>query len=216
MSRPVRNRSSVNGALMRCGSPVATIWAKTWPEPGVALKPPVPQPQLTNRPRHRRLADDRRAVGRDVDDAAPVAQHAQAPHHGKELADRVERVGRDVQPAGLAVGHVGVGTGADHQFALVGLGHVGVDGVRHHDAGHDGLDGFRDQRLQGIALERQPHVGHAITTRGVAGRHDTDAAGLDLAAGRVEAGDARGGRGGCPLTSQFWMMSTPSASAARA
>ena len=23
------------------------VWAKTWPEPGVALKPPVPQPQLT-------------------------------------------------------------------------------------------------------------------------------------------------------------------------
>ena len=35
---------------MRCGSPVATMWANTLPEPGVALKPPVPQPQLTKSP----------------------------------------------------------------------------------------------------------------------------------------------------------------------
>ena len=25
----------------------AMVWAKTWAEPGVALNPPVPQPQLT-------------------------------------------------------------------------------------------------------------------------------------------------------------------------
>ena len=47
MRRPVRKRSSVKGALMGCGSPVAMVCANTWPEPGVALKPPVPQPQLT-------------------------------------------------------------------------------------------------------------------------------------------------------------------------
>ncbi|MCW2943032.1 MAG: soxB, partial [Actinomycetia bacterium] len=29
-----------------CGSPWATVWAKHQPTPGVALKPPVPQPQL--------------------------------------------------------------------------------------------------------------------------------------------------------------------------
>ena len=47
ISRPVRKRSSVNGALIGCGLSLAMVWAKTWPEPGVALKPPVPQPQLT-------------------------------------------------------------------------------------------------------------------------------------------------------------------------
>ena len=40
ISRPVRNRSRLKGALILCGSPVASVWAKTWPEPGVALKPP--------------------------------------------------------------------------------------------------------------------------------------------------------------------------------
>ena len=47
ISRPVRKRSSVNGALIGCGLSLAMVCAKTWPEPGVALKPPVPQPQLT-------------------------------------------------------------------------------------------------------------------------------------------------------------------------
>ena len=47
MRRPVRKRSMVKGALIGCGSSLAMVWAKTWPEPGVALKPPVPQPQLT-------------------------------------------------------------------------------------------------------------------------------------------------------------------------
>ena len=37
----------VKGAASRCGSSRAIVCAKTWPEPGVALKPPVPQPQLT-------------------------------------------------------------------------------------------------------------------------------------------------------------------------
>ncbi len=47
ISRPVLNRSSVNPALILCGSSRAMVWAKTLPEPGVALNPPVPQPQLT-------------------------------------------------------------------------------------------------------------------------------------------------------------------------
>ena len=38
--------------------------------------------------RHRRLADDRRAVGRHVDDAAPVAQHAHATERREQFADR--------------------------------------------------------------------------------------------------------------------------------
>ena len=29
-----------------CGLALARVWAKTWPEPGVALMPPVPQPQV--------------------------------------------------------------------------------------------------------------------------------------------------------------------------
>src|ERR1700722_4429060 len=48
--RPVLNRSSENGAAIGCGSLRAIVAANTWPDPGVALNPPVPQPQLTNRP----------------------------------------------------------------------------------------------------------------------------------------------------------------------
>ena len=47
INRPVLNRSSVKPALILCGSSRAIVWANTLPEPGVALNPPVPQPQLT-------------------------------------------------------------------------------------------------------------------------------------------------------------------------
>ena len=40
----------MNGALIGCGSSCAIVCANTCAEPGVALKPPVPQPQLTYRP----------------------------------------------------------------------------------------------------------------------------------------------------------------------
>src|SRR5580700_4035783 len=56
--------------------------------------------------RDRRLADDRRAVGRDVDDAAPIAQHPQAAEHREELANRLERMHRNVQPAALRIGDI--------------------------------------------------------------------------------------------------------------
>ena len=48
------------------------------PTPGVALKPPVPQPQLMYRPSIGVEPDDRRGVGRHVDHARPGAQHVHA------------------------------------------------------------------------------------------------------------------------------------------
>src|SRR6202023_455461 len=47
---PLTKRCRENGAAKGCGSSLAMVAAKTWPEPGVALNPPVPQPQLTNSP----------------------------------------------------------------------------------------------------------------------------------------------------------------------
>ena len=47
ISLPVVKRSSVKGAFSGCGSSLAIVQARRWPAPGVALKPPVPQPQLT-------------------------------------------------------------------------------------------------------------------------------------------------------------------------
>src|SRR5690349_23874304 len=46
MSAPVVNRSSPKGRASGCGTTFASVQANTWPEPGVALKPPVPQPPL--------------------------------------------------------------------------------------------------------------------------------------------------------------------------
>src|SRR5207247_5347785 len=49
ISAPLVNRSSLYGRASSL-SPVASTSAKAHPLPGVALKPPVPQPQLRNRP----------------------------------------------------------------------------------------------------------------------------------------------------------------------
>ena len=43
-------RSSENGAFSGWGASRAMVWAYTQPDPGVALKPPVPQPQLKYSP----------------------------------------------------------------------------------------------------------------------------------------------------------------------
>src|ERR1700737_2297717 len=47
---PSAKRSIVKGALIGCGSSRAMVCAKTCAEPGVALNPPVPQPQFTYSP----------------------------------------------------------------------------------------------------------------------------------------------------------------------
>ena len=49
ISAPVAKRSSENGSFSSCGAPLAIVCANTRPDAGVALKPPVPQPQLRYR-----------------------------------------------------------------------------------------------------------------------------------------------------------------------
>ena len=73
------------------------------------------------------------------------------------------------------------------------------------------LDRLGDQRLQRVALERHAHAGHGHDDAGVAGGDDADllARAMKPRVG-LDAGDARRRRrGGSPVTSQFWMMSTP-------
>ena len=135
----------------------------------------------------RRLGEDRRAVRRDIDDAAPGAQHLHAREHREHLADGVERVVDDVQAAGLGIGGVLVGAGADHQFALVGLGNVGVYGVGHHHAGETRLDRLGDQRLQREAFERHADACHLHQHRGVTGGNDADLLRADRAASGLDA-----------------------------
>src|SRR5262245_57425196 len=48
-SAPVTKRSRLNGATYLCGSSRAMVSARHQPMPGVALNPPVPQPQLRYR-----------------------------------------------------------------------------------------------------------------------------------------------------------------------
>ena len=50
ISAPVVKRSSANGTFSGCGSPWAIVHANVEPGARVALNPPVPQPQFTNRP----------------------------------------------------------------------------------------------------------------------------------------------------------------------
>jgi len=45
---------------------------------------------------HWRLAYDRRAVGCDIDDTAPIAQHLHSSDDRKQFADCIERMRRDV------------------------------------------------------------------------------------------------------------------------
>ena len=99
MRRPVRKRSSANGAAIGCGSPAAIVCGEDVARAGRRLEPAGAPAAIDVEPRHRRLPDDRRAVGRDVDDAAPVAQHAQARECREQLADRLQRVLGDVQAA---------------------------------------------------------------------------------------------------------------------
>ena len=47
---PSENLSKLNGALILCGSSLATVCANTFALPGVALNPPVPHPQLKYKP----------------------------------------------------------------------------------------------------------------------------------------------------------------------
>ena len=46
MNRPSLNRHMLNSAVKGPGSPLAINSAMAQPDPGMALKPPVPQPQL--------------------------------------------------------------------------------------------------------------------------------------------------------------------------
>src|ERR1700722_15775910 len=50
------------------------------------------------------FGNDGRTVRRDVDNAAPIAQHLQTAEGGKEFADRLQRMRIDVQRAALRIG----------------------------------------------------------------------------------------------------------------
>ncbi len=193
MSAPVVNRSSPNGRASSCGASCAIVWASTSPETGVALKPPVPQPQSRYSPSTSRRPDDRRGVRRDVDDPGPRPQHVRA-RQGREERDEGGQLALDdVERPALGETVVGVDPGTDDELALERLADVDVDGVRHHDRRLDRLEQLRDEGLERVALERQPDAGHRREDRGVARRDDRHPARGDGAARRPDAGHAPAG-----------------------
>ncbi len=136
------------------------------------------------------LAHDRAGVRADIDDAAPLTQHAHAAEVGKQFLDRRQGALDDREAAALAIAQVMVDTGTDHQFALVRLADVGMNGVGHDHAVQDRLDRLRHQRLQRMTLHRQAQAGHLCENTGVTGHHDADLVRLDASAGGLHAGDA--------------------------
>src|SRR5690625_5225075 len=83
------------------------------------LEPPGSPAAIDVDAADRRLADNRAGVRADVDDAAPLPHHPHAPEDGEKLADRRDRLLRDLRTAALAIADVVIDAGADHQFALV-------------------------------------------------------------------------------------------------
>ena len=188
--RPVRKRSSVNGASIGCGSSRRDGVREDVARARRRLEAAGAPAAVDVEARHRRLADDRRAVRRDVDDAAPVAQHPQAAGTSG-TARRSHRACALMMcsPPVWRIGGVLVGAGADDELALVGLRDVGVNRVRHHDAGKDRLHRLGDQRLQRKAFQRHADAGHLHDDAGVAGRDDADLLRADEAARRLDAVD---------------------------
>ena len=189
MRWPVRKRSSAEGRIdgmrLALGDGVGEHVARARRRLEAASAPAA----IDVEARDRRRADDRRAVRRHVDDAAPAPQHAHARELREQLADGLQRVGGDVQAALLAVGDVLVGAGADDELALVGLADVGVHRVGHHHAREHGLDRLRHQRLQREALERHTHARPRHHHAAVPGRHHAHACGRDIPAGSLDARD---------------------------
>ena len=95
-----------------------------------------------------------------------------------------------MEGAALRVGVVTIDARADDQLTLVGLAHINVDRVRHDDAIEDRLHGLGHQRLQRMALDREPHTRHARQHGVVPGCDDRKLAGADETARGFNTGDA--------------------------
>ena len=116
------------------------------------------------------------------------------------------------QVAALGVGVVAVDVAAEDQAALVGLADVEMPGAEGDDAGRSAASApSDDEGLQHVALDRQPQARHRGDARGVAGDRHADLAGADRRRASSRRRSTRPPRSRMPVTSQFWMMSTPRA-----
>src|SRR5699024_10380228 len=130
-----------------------------------------------------------RGIRRDIDDAAPVAQHAHARKDRVQLLQRRQLMFDHIHAAALAITEIAIDAGTDHQLALVGLADVNMHRTGHDDGIDNRLDRLRHQRLQRMRLYRQGKARHVGQYAGMTGHDDADLAGLDRALDCFHAGD---------------------------
>lgn len=139
MNRPSWNRfrpkASVSG-----DRPLAISSAMAQPEPGIALNPPVPQPQLTNTPSTGVFDRIGERSPRHIHNTAPLAQHLETGHHREGLDQGAHRFLDMVERAALGVVVIAIRPAADHHLTLVGLAHVAMHRIGHDHDIHAGFD----------------------------------------------------------------------------
>ena len=172
------------------GRPVAISSAIPSPPAGIALKPHVPQPVVTQEAVDAGGAHDRRVVGRDVADPGPRPQDAQVAQERQQPGDLVRVAAQRGERRLARVRRLRVELGADEHLAALGLRHVAGE-LR---AGDDRPEALRivvgDERVERVGPDRQPDPGLGGHARDPAADRGQDDAGRDRAAGGLDADDA--------------------------
>src|SRR5690606_17464600 len=107
--------------------------------------------------------------------------------HGEHLAHHVFN---DRQVPALRIGIVAVNVAAIDKPPLVGLVYVAMAHAESDDGVEKRLDGFGDEGLEDVALDRQPvDSGQPHYVAGRAGNCDCDLASADVTACRGDAHD---------------------------
>ena len=88
-----------------------------------------------------------------------------------------------VERSALGVVVKAVSAATDHHLALVRLRHVAVNGVRHNDNVHAGLDRLGDESLKCNRFNRQTEPSHFSQNRGVTCNDHTQLIAVDVAFG---------------------------------
>ena len=187
----IERKGSIEGMRLVVGHRVK---AKTLPEPGVALNPPVPQPQLSKARLTLVLPS---MIGQASGVVSTMPPHwrlsRNAPReHREELDDCRRRVLNHVRAASLRVTIVVIDAGADDEFALVGLARSSRGSA--FDMTTVSSTGFIDARTRTPASGwlsigmRMPAM--RARTDGMAGGHAADALGANVAPARLEPLDA--------------------------
>src|SRR5258706_3868879 len=134
--------------------------------------------------------DDRRAIHRHVQEAAPVSQDARPSDRRHQRHPPFANIFHDGKVAALGIGVVAVYVSAEDKPALVRLADVEMPRAKGDDAWNDRLQPFRDEGLYDVAFDRQPHSSHGGDARTVAGHRNRNLLGSDQTARSLHAGDA--------------------------